>query len=66
MNSTKVKTSLRVSLAVAAFLLLCGIATAQNDQVKGRDQWTEWCHDDRSVAGRRDCDGGPDARHTGE
>jgi OmpA-OmpF porin, OOP family len=35
MNSTKVKTPFRVSLAVAAVLLLCGIATAQNNQVKG-------------------------------
>src|SRR4029077_4842725 len=35
MNSTKVKTPFRVSLAVAAVLLLCGIATAQSNQVKG-------------------------------
>lgn len=35
MNSTNVKTPFRVSLAVAAVLLLCGIATAQSNQVKG-------------------------------
>ena len=35
MNSTKVKTPFRVGLAVAAVLLLCGIATAQSNQVKG-------------------------------
>jgi OmpA-OmpF porin, OOP family len=35
MNSTKVKTPFRVSLAVAVVLLLCGIATAQSNQVKG-------------------------------
>lgn len=35
MNSTKVKTPFRVSLAVAAVVLLCGIATAQSNQVKG-------------------------------
>src|SRR5271165_2228734 len=35
MNSTKVKTPFRVSLAVAAVLLLCGIAAAQSNQVKG-------------------------------
>jgi len=35
MNSTKVRTPFRVSLAVAAVLLLCGIATAQSNQVKG-------------------------------
>ena len=35
MNSTKVRTPFRVSLAVAAVLLFCGIATAQSNQVKG-------------------------------
>lgn len=35
MNSTKVRTPFRVSLAVAAVLLLRGIATAQSNQVKG-------------------------------
>ena len=35
MNSTKVRTPFRVSLAAAAVLLLCGIATAQSNQVKG-------------------------------
>jgi OmpA-OmpF porin, OOP family len=35
MNSTKVRTPFRESLAVAAVLLLCGIATAQSNQVKG-------------------------------
>ena len=35
MNGTKVRTPFRVSLAVAAVLLLCGIATAQSNQVKG-------------------------------
>ena len=35
MNSTNVKTPFRVSLAVAAVLLLCGISTAQSNLVKG-------------------------------
>jgi len=35
MNSTRVKTPFRVGLAVTAVLLLCGIATAQSNQVKG-------------------------------
>jgi OmpA-OmpF porin, OOP family len=35
MNSKQLRTSLRVSLVLAAFLLVCGIASAQNDQVKG-------------------------------
>ncbi len=35
MNSKKLRTPLRVSLVLAAFLLVCGIAIAQNDQVKG-------------------------------
>ncbi len=35
MNSKKLRTPLRVSLVLVAFLLVCGIAIAQNDQVKG-------------------------------
>jgi OOP family OmpA-OmpF porin len=35
MNGKKLRTPLRVSLVLAAFLLVCGIAIAQNDQVKG-------------------------------
>ena len=35
MNSKQLRTSLRVSLVLAAFLLVCSIAVAQNDQVKG-------------------------------
>jgi outer membrane protein OmpA-like peptidoglycan-associated protein len=35
MNSKQLRTPLRVSLVLAAFLLVCGIAIAQNDQVKG-------------------------------
>jgi OmpA-OmpF porin, OOP family len=35
MNSKTLRTPLRVSLVLAAFLLVCGIAIAQNDQVKG-------------------------------
>jgi OmpA-OmpF porin, OOP family len=35
MNSKQLRTPLRVSLVLAAFLLVCGIAVAQNDQVKG-------------------------------
>ena len=35
MNSKTLRTRLRVSLVLAAFLLVCGIAIAQNDQVKG-------------------------------
>jgi OmpA-OmpF porin, OOP family len=35
MNSKTLRTRLRVSLVLAAFLLVCGIASAQNDQVKG-------------------------------
>jgi OOP family OmpA-OmpF porin len=35
MNSKQLRTPLRVSLVLAAFLLACGIAIAQNDQVKG-------------------------------
>jgi OmpA-OmpF porin, OOP family len=35
MNSKKLRTPLRVSLVLAAFLLVCGTAIAQNDQVKG-------------------------------
>jgi OmpA-OmpF porin, OOP family len=35
MNSKQLRTPLRASLVLAAFLLVCGIAIAQNDQVKG-------------------------------
>ena len=35
MNSKQLRTPLRVSLVLAAFLLVCSIAVAQNDQVKG-------------------------------
>jgi OmpA-OmpF porin, OOP family len=35
MNSKTLRTRLRASLILAAFLLVCGIASAQNDQVKG-------------------------------
>jgi OmpA-OmpF porin, OOP family len=35
MNSEQLRTPLRVSLVLAAFLLVCGIAVAQSDQVKG-------------------------------
>jgi OmpA-OmpF porin, OOP family len=35
MNSKTLRTRLRVSVVLAAFLLVCGIASAQNDQVKG-------------------------------
>ena len=35
MNSKALRTPLRVSLVLAAFLLVCGTAIAQNDQVKG-------------------------------
>jgi OmpA-OmpF porin, OOP family len=35
MNNKQLRTPLRVSLVLAAFLLVCGIAIAQNDQVKG-------------------------------
>jgi OOP family OmpA-OmpF porin len=35
MNSKQLRTPLRASLILAAFLLVCGIAIAQNDQVKG-------------------------------
>ena len=35
MNSKQLRTPLRVSLVLAAFLLVCGMAIAQNDQVKG-------------------------------
>ena len=35
MNSKQLRTPLRVSLVLAAFLLVCGMAMAQNDQVKG-------------------------------
>jgi OmpA-OmpF porin, OOP family len=35
MNSTRGKSAFRAILPFVAFLLLCGIATAQNDQVKG-------------------------------
>jgi len=35
MNGKTLRTPLRVSLVLAAFLLVCGIAIAQNDQVKG-------------------------------
>jgi len=35
MNSKHLRTPLRVSLVLAAFLLVCGIGVAQNDQVKG-------------------------------
>jgi outer membrane protein OmpA-like peptidoglycan-associated protein len=35
MNSKQLRTPLRVSLVLAAFLLVCGIGVAQNDQVKG-------------------------------
>jgi OOP family OmpA-OmpF porin len=35
MNGKKLRTPLRVSLVLAAFLSVCGIAIAQNDQVKG-------------------------------
>ena len=35
MNNTNLRNPLRVFLALASFLLLCGIAAAQNDQVKG-------------------------------
>ena len=35
MNSKQLSTPLRVSLVLAAFLLACSIAAAQNDQVKG-------------------------------
>ena len=35
MNSNHLRTPLRVSLVLAAFLLVCGIGVAQNDQVKG-------------------------------
>jgi hypothetical protein len=35
MNSKKLRTPLRVSLVLAAFLVVCGMAMAQNDQVKG-------------------------------
>src|SRR5271165_5418978 len=35
MNSKRAGVSVRLSLGIAAFLLVCGIASAQNDQVKG-------------------------------
>jgi OOP family OmpA-OmpF porin len=35
MNSKRAGVSVRLSLVVAAFLVVCGIAAAQNDQVKG-------------------------------
>ena len=35
MNSKQLRTPLRVSLVLAAFLLVCSMAVAQNDQVKG-------------------------------
>jgi outer membrane protein OmpA-like peptidoglycan-associated protein len=35
MNSKELRTPLRVSLVLAAFLLVCGMTMAQNDQVKG-------------------------------
>jgi OmpA-OmpF porin, OOP family len=35
MNSKQLRTPMRTSLVLAAFLLVCGIAIAQNDQVKG-------------------------------
>jgi outer membrane protein OmpA-like peptidoglycan-associated protein len=35
MNSKQLRTSMRASLILASFLLVCGIAIAQNDQVKG-------------------------------
>jgi OmpA-OmpF porin, OOP family len=35
MNSKKLRTPMRASLILASFLLVCGIAIAQNDQVKG-------------------------------
>ena len=35
MNSKQLRTPSRVSLVLAAFLLVCGIGVAQNDQVKG-------------------------------
>jgi OOP family OmpA-OmpF porin len=35
MNNTNLRKPLRVFLALASFLLLCGISAAQNDQVKG-------------------------------
>ena len=35
MNSKQLRNPLRVSLVLAAFLLVCGIGVAQNDQVKG-------------------------------
>jgi OOP family OmpA-OmpF porin len=35
MNNKKLRTPMRASLILASFLLVCGIAIAQNDQVKG-------------------------------
>ena len=35
MNSKELRTPFRVSLVLATFLLVCGVAVAQNDQVKG-------------------------------
>jgi OmpA-OmpF porin, OOP family len=35
MNSKQLRNPLRVSVVLAAFLLVCGIGVAQNDQVKG-------------------------------
>jgi OmpA-OmpF porin, OOP family len=35
MNSKQLRTPMRASLILASFLLVCGIAIAQNDQVKG-------------------------------
>ena len=35
MNSKRAGVSVRLSLGIAAFLVVCGIAAAQNDQVKG-------------------------------
>jgi OmpA-OmpF porin, OOP family len=35
MNSKQLRTPMRASLILASFLLVCGVAIAQNDQVKG-------------------------------
>jgi hypothetical protein len=35
MNSKQLGTPLRASLTLASFLMVCAIAIAQNDQVKG-------------------------------
>jgi hypothetical protein len=35
MNSKQLRTPMRASLILASFLMVCGIAIAQNGQVKG-------------------------------